>query len=99
VIKETIRSYGVTGRVAGDEFAILVDSLTEYELVQIANLLKEEFERRQFNTPMGLISATVSGGIAEFQPEMNLNTWFAATREVLTQAKNRGKSLILKREH
>lgn len=98
VIKETIRSYGITGRISGDEFAILVDSLTEYELVQIANLLKEEFERRQFNTPMGPISATVSGGICEFQSDMNLNKWFAATREVLTTAKNRGKSMILKQE-
>jgi diguanylate cyclase (GGDEF)-like protein len=98
VIKETIRSYGITGRIGGDEFAILVDSLTEYELVQIANLLKEEFERRQFTTPQGPIGATVSGGIAEFQSDMNLNSWFAATREVLATAKERGKSMILKRE-
>jgi len=98
VIKETIRSYGITGRVGGDKFAILVDSLTEYELVQIANLLKEEFERRQFNTSNGPINATVSGGIAEFQQGMNLNKWFAAAREVLTDAKNRGKSMILKRD-
>lgn len=99
VIKETIRSYGITGRIGGDEFAILVDSLTEYELVQIANLLKEEFERRQFMTQQGPINATVSGGIAEFQPTMNLNTWFAATRAVLQEAKNRGKSMIIKREN
>lgn len=98
VIKETIRSYGITGRIAGDKFAILVDSLTEYELMQISNLLKEEFERRQFETPTGPISATVSGGIAEFQPDMNLNSWFSATRQVLQTAKNRGKSMILKRE-
>ncbi len=98
VIKETIRSYGVIGRIGGDEFAVLVDSLTEYELVQIANLLKEEFERRQFSTSQGPINATVSGGIAEFQSDMNLNSWLAATREVLTNAKNKGKSMILKRE-
>jgi diguanylate cyclase (GGDEF)-like protein len=98
VIKETIRSYGITGRIGGDKFAILVDSLTEYELVQISNLLKEEFERRQFVTPSGPINATVSGGISELQPGMNLNKWFAATREVLATAKNRGKSMILKQE-
>jgi diguanylate cyclase (GGDEF)-like protein len=98
VIKETIRSYGITGRIGGDKFAILVDSLTEYELVQISNLLKEEFERRQFATPSGPINATVSGGISELQPGMNLNKWFAATREVLATAKNRGKSMILKQE-
>lgn len=98
VIKETVRSYGITGRIGGDKFAILVDSLTEYELVQISNLLKEEFERRQFATPSGPINATVSGGISELQPGMNLNKWFAATREVLNTAKNRGKSMIVKQE-
>lgn len=98
VIKETIRSYGITGRVAGDEFAVLVDSLTEYELFQIASLLKEEFERRPFSTPVGQLGATVSGGIVGFQPDMNLNTWFSSAREVLALAKARGKSMILKKE-
>jgi len=28
--------------------------------------------------------------------DMNLNSWFAATREVLTKRKNKGKSMILK---
>lgn len=99
VIKETIRSYGVTGRIAGDEFAVLIDSLSDYELIQISNLLKEEFERRAFVTPEGQISATVSGGICELQPGMNLNSWFSATRETLALAKERGKNMVIKREH
>lgn len=94
ICRDTIRSYGVTGRLGGDEFGILVDSLTEYELHQIANLLREEFERENFLASDCTYSATVSGVILNLSGFDSLQQWFSAGRKALEQVKTETPNTI-----
>lgn len=94
LLKKTIRNFGVIGRLSGDKFGILFDSLTDNQLLEIATYLKSELKTTQFHGELGDFKASITCGIARFKEEDSLNDWIQSAYEAARIAKMHGADSV-----
>jgi diguanylate cyclase (GGDEF)-like protein len=93
---ESLRSTDTFGRIAGEEFGILLPETMAYEASQCAERLREEIARLRFRHAGGVLSVTASFGIAPLAPGLRSAIhWFAQADIGLYGAKQAGSNCVV----
>jgi len=85
-------------RYGGEEFIILLHHVNKNEGFRIGNRLKKLVEKNNFPPPLGMkkiIKITVSGGVAEYEKELDIEQLIKKADVLLYKAKNSGKNKIM----
>ncbi|WP_127145636.1 sensor domain-containing diguanylate cyclase [Pelagibacterium montanilacus] len=92
---EELRATDVLGRLAGEEFGLLLPETMAYEASQCAERLRETIGAMSFRAGGKVLSVTASLGIANFVPELASGIqWFAQADVALYQAKKSGRNCV-----
>lgn len=94
IIKKVFRHTEIIGRVGGDEIAVLDDSLTIADSVQVTNGLLESFAQVPHKAGGNFFRVTASAGVAYLQGEGNLQTLYERASQGLKRAKQQGKNQV-----
>jgi diguanylate cyclase (GGDEF)-like protein len=94
--RAALREIDITARLGGDEFVVLLPGMTLADAEPIANLLRLRITQ---NIRDGLnISASISGGLSEFQlPDGLCEDVLKRTDDALYQSKHNGRNCITTR--
>ncbi|MBX9670364.1 MAG: response regulator [Candidatus Obscuribacterales bacterium] len=95
ILKRTFREFGVVGRLSGDEFAVVADSLSVDELLTLVKMIKDEFERTNFKSEEGIFNASVTFGVASLKTERSVTEWLDVAYRALAEAKRHGPGSII----
>ncbi len=95
LLKESFRQTERLGRVGGNEVAVIVEDLEEYELESLIEHVLKDFEAKRHTAEGMPFSATASAGLAALQPGMDLKTWMNAAEKALKVAKEKGKNRVI----
>ncbi|MBA4320463.1 MAG: diguanylate cyclase, partial [Flavobacterium sp.] len=95
-IKKNLRGADIIGRYGGEEFAILLPE-TNLEGAKIAaeKLRKEVADKRLENPDRGILSCTVSIGVAELGNIESLSELLKSADNMLYKAKQGGRNLVI----
>ncbi len=93
----TCRSYDVVSRIGGEEFSILLLDCPSFKAVKIAERLRENVEKNDFNiSDNEIINITISIGVASYPEVTNqVNNLFQNADSALYQAKNTGRNKVM----
>ena len=95
-IRENVRDLDIIGRYGGDEFLVLLVESDLEEAVRIANRLLENISEQPFITASGLVTATLSIGIAELNDlDADLDSLIIRSDQLLYMAKENGRNRIV----
>ena len=90
-----MRAEDTFSRYGGEEFALLMPETELAEGITLAERLRVEVERSHFEFDGTVIPVTISGGVAEADPDMTDHTRFVALAdERLYTAKRGGRNRI-----
>jgi two-component system, cell cycle response regulator len=95
VSHEAARLGGTTGRLGGEEFAILFDGLKQGQAVELVQLLQARIEALQFETATGQLSVTSSFGVAERVEGDSIDDLLKRADIALYAAKEGGRNRIV----
>jgi diguanylate cyclase (GGDEF)-like protein len=98
LIKQRLRQSDKVGRYGGDELAIVVEDLEEFDAVCLASRLLEDFCTIKHNTyGNSSFVASFSAGVTSFDPKvMDLERWRRMAEQSLKTAKAQGKRCVMK---
>lgn len=98
VVRNELREMDVFGRLGGEEFALLLPSVSHNQALQIAERLRAAVEMHEFRFKgMTALSAKVSVGLSWLdpqQPNVPLQTLLDQADEALYQAKAQGRNKV-----
>lgn len=72
IIHQNIRSFDIPSRYGGEEFAIILADTDINAAEHIAERLRKKVEEMRYKTESGEIGITISIGIAQFNPEIDM---------------------------
>ena len=93
IIKNTLRSDDLIGRLGGEEFGILITGISEAIALKFAEKLRVAVSESKIQYQGSMISVTVSVGIALSLPGLSYATLFEMADNALYQAKNSGRNM------
>ncbi|MBX9720216.1 MAG: response regulator, partial [Candidatus Obscuribacterales bacterium] len=98
VLRQRLRSSDILGRFGGEEIAIIVEDLEEYDAVNLAQRLLHDFSTMRHRAPDGSeFLMTFSGGVAMLDAKlMDVERWRRHAEQALRAAKNNGRNCIMK---
>ena len=85
-------------RYGGEEFIILLHNMNRKDAFKVGNRLKKIIEKINFVSPIGtkeIIKITVSGGVAEYEKDLDIEEFIKKADMLLYKAKNSGKNKIM----
>lgn len=95
IIEEKAGEKGKCFRYGGDEFVILLENITETEIIQIAGEIKQELDKQRIANRNSVVKKTVtlSQGYAHMKPEQNyrLNQLLECADAALYAVKESGR--------
>jgi diguanylate cyclase (GGDEF)-like protein len=99
LLRRHLRRSDVIGRYGGEEFAILLDGLTEEEASRLMDRLLNEFGAVEHRAPSGAsFCTTFSAGVSGLEaPGMSLERWIQAADSALYGAKRAGRNRVMSR--
>lgn len=98
VLRQRMRTSDIIGRFGGEEMAIIVEDLEEYDAVNLAQRLLQDFASLAQKGPDGSIfHVTFSAGVAMLDPKiMDVERWRTHAEQALRAAKNNGRNCVMK---
>ena len=94
-ITALLRDTDIFGRYGGEEFAVLLVDTTADQALYFAERLRKTVEALSMEFNQQLLKATVSVGIAEYNPGMlEHRQWIEAADKALYQAKRAGRNQV-----
>ncbi len=98
LLRQRLRQSDLVGRYGGEELIVVVEDLEEYDAVNLATRLLEDFSAIEHRAPDGSsFTATFSAGVAVFDPKvMDLERWRRLAEQALTAAKAGGRNCVMK---
>ena len=98
VLRQRLRSSDVLGRFGGEEVAVIVEDLEEYDAVNLAQRLLHDFATLTHRAPDGSeFHMTFSAGVAMLDPKvMDVERWRKHAEQALKAAKNNGRNCVMK---
>jgi len=96
LLRRRLRQSDTIGRYGGEEFAVLLDALSQEEAVRLLERLLAEFAAQSHHAPDGsTFHVTFSAGIAMLEPaSMDLNAWRGTADAALYAAKGAGRNRV-----
>ncbi|MEO8587215.1 MAG: diguanylate cyclase [Acidobacteriota bacterium] len=96
LLRRRVRGSDLIGRLGGEEFALILEGLTEEEAERLMNRLLEEFALIPHRgvDPSGF-RVTFSAGIAMLVPGMTVDAWRQAADDALYAAKAAGRNRVM----
>jgi diguanylate cyclase (GGDEF)-like protein len=95
-IRTALRKYDSAYRFGGEELAVLVPRTRLDQATATAERLRTAVEAHKFRSANGsLVAATVSLGVAQFEPADDADTLFARADERLYRAKQNGRNRVV----
>lgn len=96
IMRETLRTMDVIGRIGGEEFAILLPETDLGKASEVAERLRENVERTEVVLEAGLpLHFTVSIGVATLKgKDVNIDILFNQSDKALYQAKESGRNRV-----
>jgi diguanylate cyclase (GGDEF)-like protein len=99
ILTASVRSSDVVARYGGEEFGFILVESAAPEATIIVNRLRERVARHRFEVPALAgdpitLNATVSIGLAAFQPADTLHTFLQRADSALYEAKNSGRNRV-----
>ena len=97
LLRRHLRRSDIVGRYGGEEFALVLDHLSEEHAVRLIQRLLTEFSVLEHHAPSGAaFRATFSAGVAMFDASsMDLERWIQAADAALYGAKRAGRNRIV----
>jgi len=95
-VRTTLRKYDAAYRYGGEELAVLVPRARLGQAATTAERLRAVVAARKFRGANGkLVPATISIGVAQFQPTDDADSLFARADERLYRAKQEGRNRVV----
>ncbi len=96
VLRETLRTVDIIGRIGGEEFAILLPETDLQKAAEVAERLREDVASTNVVLEAGLpLHFTISIGVATLnEKSINLDTLFTLADQALYQAKASGRNKV-----
>lgn len=97
VMQQAVRDTDSVGRYGGEEFGILLPHTDLVRATVLAERLRDQIERHEFDADGGRVRITVSMGIAQI-PDGAIRTvpeWLAAADAALYEAKGSGRNGVM----
>lgn len=100
IIHQNIRSFDIPSRYGGEEFAIILADTDITAAEHIAERLRKRVEETAYKIDSGEIRITISIGIAQFDPEIDMtsNDLVKRADEALYSAKAHGRNRVVRAE-
>jgi len=95
LLRRRLRQSDTLGRYGGEEFAVLLDDLSEQQALRLVSRLLDEFARVGHATFEGSFHVTWSAGIAMLDSWMDLEWWRRAADDALLAAKAQGRARVV----
>jgi diguanylate cyclase (GGDEF)-like protein len=96
LLRRRLRQTDTIGRYGGEEFAILLEDLTEGEAVRLVDRLREEFASLdQHGADRTRFRATFSAGVAMLDADSDLEQWRMSADEAMYAAKKAGRNRVV----
>ncbi|HXO20925.1 MAG TPA: diguanylate cyclase [Thermoanaerobaculia bacterium] len=96
LLRRRLRQVDTVGRIGGEEFAVLLEDLSAYEVLRLVDRLREEFRALAHPATDGSTSfyATFSAGISLLSPDGGVNEWREEADRALYAAKAAGRDRV-----
>jgi diguanylate cyclase (GGDEF)-like protein len=95
LLRRRVRGSDLVGRLGGEEFAVILEDLTEEEAERLMNRLLEEFSVVLHNgADRSVFHVTFSAGVSGFLPGMSVDTWRQSADDALHAAKSAGRHRV-----
>jgi diguanylate cyclase (GGDEF)-like protein len=95
LLRRRLRQTDTIGRYGGEEFAVLLDDLSESDAVRLMDRLRQEFaEMQHVGADRTRFHVTFSAGIAMLDSVGDLDQWRTAADEALYAAKKAGRNRV-----
>jgi diguanylate cyclase (GGDEF)-like protein len=95
LLRRRLRGSDLVGRLGGEEFAVILEDLTEGEAERLMNRLLEEFSVMPHSGAGGSVfHVTFSAGVAGFVNGMTVDAWRQAADDALYAAKSAGRHRV-----
>ena len=95
ILTTRFRNTDIVGRYGGEEFCVLMPSVSEESAKNIAEECRELIGRTSTTFMDKTIRVTISIGMAELTPDQSLNTVFANADTALYKAKEGGRNRVV----
>ncbi len=95
VLKNTFRESAVIGRVAGDEFAVLIENLTDDELERLASHILNEYASLEIATGSQPLKATATAAVGTMTEGHDLSLFIKGVKKVLLKGKEKGGHRVI----
>jgi len=98
VLRQRLRSSDTLGRFGGEEVAVIVEDLEEFDAVNLAQRLLHDFSTLKHRAPDGSeFHLTFSAGVAMLDAKlMDVERWRRHAEQALRAAKNNGRNCVMK---
>jgi len=94
-VKKNLRETDLAGRYGGEEFAVLLVDTTADQALYFAERLRKTVENLQMEFNQQLLRATISVGIAQFEPQMqDHRQWLEFADKALYTSKAEGRNKV-----
>ena len=94
MVRTFLRADDFVARYGGEEFAVVIVDSTEERVLTRAERLREAAARMEIQSPAGVVTLTVSIGVAGLQPGESASTWLERADRALYAAKDRGRNRV-----
>ncbi len=97
VIEEVVGDRGLASRYGGEEFAVLLPGSKAEEAKVLAESIRDSVERRRVINPKTgekLGAVTISIGVSQFDPEVDVFKTIEQADAALYRAKNKGRNCV-----
>lgn len=95
-ITSIVRKSDVTARIGGDEFAIILTNTTRNMVASLTEQIRVQVEEKIVQLDEHIVSATISMGCAEYQPEdSGIDSVLARADKALYRAKTVGRNKVV----
>jgi diguanylate cyclase (GGDEF)-like protein len=95
VVRRHIRRSDPIGRYGGEEFAIVLEGVSEREAMRLVQRLLDEFREIEHRSGGASFRATFSAGVAGYRPGMDVEAWVNAADSALYHAKRAGRNRLV----
>ena len=94
-ISSSVRRGDIVGRYGGEEFIVMLPSITQAKVVDIAEKIRKNIKNINFKDGKKSFSVTISIGISKYDKSTDIDTLIGNADKALYKAKNSGRDNII----